>query len=149
MKASIRSFGIALFIAGAAMSLIDMKDDSSKKEATTVSAKSDKQAHDKLEKQIKQLEKDNASLTAQLKKQPKQPPADQPEVINYTLEVKAGMGTSEVSKALETAKIIKDSDEFEALLINDGLSSKIQLGKNKLKSSMTSEEIIKLITSRK
>lgn len=146
MKAIMRSFGIALFIAGAAMSVIqtnEVEPKESIKEAFVTAAELAK-----VQQQLQVQQQANDKLTAQLKKQ-SQKKANQPKIIQYTLNVKSGMGTSEVSTALQQAKMIEDANDFEELLINEGLSSKIQLGKSKLDSTMSQKEIVAVITARK
>ncbi|GEK33927.1 hypothetical protein [Kurthia sibirica] len=146
MKAIMRSFGIALFIAGAAMSVIQMNEVEPKEPIKEAFVTADELA--KVQQQLQVQQQVNDKLTAQLKKQ-SQKKANQPKIVQYTLNVKSGMGTSEVSTALQQAKMIEDANDFEELLINEGLSSKIQLGKSKLDSTMSQKEIVAVITARK
>lgn len=143
IKNIIRTIGIAIFIAGATLSLANMKVESTKINNISTS-QSD---------QINKLKADNQLLkdeiaTLQQKAQKAELPKNKGP-IQYTLEIKAGMGTSEVSKQLAAKKIIKNADEFEAYIINEGKSSSLQLGKSELNDEMSNEEILNAITKRK
>lgn len=143
IKNIIRTIGIAIFIAGATLSLANMKGESTKINQSTVSQT----------EQIKKLKADNNLLKDDIAAlQQKASIAETPKnkgPIRYTLEVKSGMGTSEVSKLLAKERIIKDANVFEAYIINEGKSSALQLGKSELTDSMSQEEILNTIIKRK
>lgn len=152
MKLALRSFGIGLFVAGASLSLFQMQDE--KKLTIPVKAtetipkdsivmkKNEVQA---LEEQINELQQKNEDLQRIVKKNEN----TKHSLKTYTLNVQAGMGTHEVSKALKTAGMIADADKFEAYIINEGKSSSIQLGKTPLNEDMSQADILKAITKRK
>jgi len=143
IKNIIRTIGIAIFIAGATLSLANMKVESTKINKSTASQS---ELITKLKADNKLLKDEIAAL------QQKASTAETPKnkgPIRYTLEIKAGMGTSEVSKLLAKEKIIKDADAFESYIINEGKSSALQLGKSKLTDAMSEEEILNAIIKRK
>lgn len=152
MKTAIRAFGIGLFVAGASLSLVQMKDEANGQKTTkatetlpkdTVSIKETELRA--LKDSITKLEKENKDLLSNKAPEKKAPPA----VISYTVDVRAGMGTSEVSKTLHSAGVIKNANDFESFIVNAGKSSAIQLGKSEVSSDMTQEEILQILTKRK
>lgn len=143
IKNIIRTVGIAIFIVGATLSLANMKVESTKINNTSTSQS----------EQINKLKADNKILkdeiaTLQQKAQKAEIPKNKGP-IQYTLEIKAGMGTSEVSKILAKNKIIQNANEFESYIINEGKSSSLQLGKSELNEEMSNKEILNAITKGK
>ncbi|MEB7771339.1 hypothetical protein [Kurthia gibsonii] len=147
VKSVIRTIGISIFVAGATMSLTQMKQEADGKTTPAkdevVVKKSDIKQY---QQQITKLQEENAVLA---KKKDTTPSKAKKEVKTYTLDVRSGMGTSEVSEALEKAGMIKSASDFESYIINEGKASSIQLGKNKLNSEMSQKEILTAITTPK
>lgn len=151
MKSAIRAFGIGLFVAGASLSLLQMKSEADEQtipKATetapkgTVSIKTAELSA--LKNSITTLEKENKELKVSISSK-----KASPSVKDFTIDVRSGMGTVEVSKTLHNAGIVADADDFEAFIINAGKSSAIQLGKSTVRSDMTQEEILQILTKRK
>lgn len=147
VKSVIRTIGISIFVAGATMSLTQMKQEADGKTTPTkdevVVKKSDIKQY---QQQITKLQEENAVLA---KKKDATPSKTKKEVKTYTLDIRSGMGTSEVSEALEKGGMIKSASDFESYIINEGKASSIQLGKNKLNSEMSQKEILTAITTPK
>lgn len=81
-----------------------------------------------------------------LEKEPETPTI---KVFNYTLDIMPGTNTLAVAKELKENKIIEDEDAFHFYLASNDLSKRIQIGTYELNSSMSIEEIAKLITNTK
>ncbi|MBT2214465.1 hypothetical protein KK120_01295 [Virgibacillus dakarensis] len=64
----------------------------------------------------------------------------------YTLTIKSGMASSEISDALVENGIIDDAGKFSKFLKDKGYDTKVQLGKFKVSSSMNPKEIAEEIT---
>lgn len=79
----------------------------------------------------------------------KKPETPTIQVINYTLDIMPGTNTLAVAKELKENKIIEDEDAFHFYLASNDLSKRIQIGTYELNSSMSIEEIAKLITNTK
>lgn len=79
----------------------------------------------------------------------KEPETPTLQVFNYSLDIMPGMNTLAVAKELKENKIIEDEDAFHFYLASNDLSKRIQIGTYELNSSMTIEEIAKLITNSK
>lgn len=148
LKTAVQSIGIGLFLAGAILSINERLDDKPTVSKETAAPALDKGSIiikqselDTLHSKISTLEKENSKLNKQTKEQDIEK--------TYTIDVRSGMGTSEVSKLLKKEGIIKNSDDFEAYIINEGKSSSIQLGKSEVNSSMTNSELLKVLTKRK
>lgn len=64
----------------------------------------------------------------------------------YTLEIKPGMTSSDISKALQSAGIIKNAAEFNEYLQKRELAGHIQVGTYHVNKEMTFSELGKIIT---
>ncbi|MGY0692912.1 hypothetical protein ACW2QC_09015 [Virgibacillus sp. FSP13] len=64
----------------------------------------------------------------------------------YTITIKSGMASSEISNLLVENDIIDDADEFSQYLEKEGYAKKVQLGKFKVSSDMSNYEIAEEIT---
>lgn len=115
----------------------DSNDDNEKKEKDE-----DKEEKEKAEKKKKE-EKEKA---AKEKKEEKEKEKD--DIVEYTINIKEGMASQEVSSLLEENKVIKNAEEFSVFIQTNNYSDYIQPGKFKLKSDMSEEEIAKIITNR-
>ncbi|MBR7554374.1 endolytic transglycosylase MltG [Allobacillus sp. SKP8-2] len=62
------------------------------------------------------------------------------------MEIEQGMNSSDIADSLERNKIINDRKPFIDYLAEHDLSQTIQLGSYEIDSSMSIEEIAKLIT---
>ena len=70
----------------------------------------------------------------------------QEEVIKYSVTIKAGMTTSEVSDLLEQNAIISDSFEFDQYLIKNNYHTEVQLGTFEVQKGMTFQQLAEAIT---
>lgn len=70
----------------------------------------------------------------------------QEEVVKYTVTVKAGMTTSEISKMLEQNGIISDSFAFDQYLIKHDFHKKIQLGSFEVQKGMDFYQLAHILT---
>ncbi|WP_246945889.1 hypothetical protein [Bacillus pinisoli] len=105
---------------------------------------------------LKELETENQQLKKQLAQATTQKEAveeskekdenkSEPE-IKYIFEIKQGMTTPEISKKLEDLNIIKNSTDLSNYLKDKGWEGSIQIGTFELSSTMSVEEIAKIIT---
>lgn len=65
---------------------------------------------------------------------------------SYLLTIEPGMNSSDVSELLYQAQIIDNEKRFNQYLVENGLSTRIQIGEYELISDMTYEEIAAIIT---
>jgi len=157
-KSSIRAFGIALFLAGASFTFVDFITSDADIEAANINvpkgtvlikkteleainaeAAEAKEQLAKIQTDYSALKNNTVSVNSSAKKT----------VKSYTLVIKKGMGTSEVSLALEKAGIIKDAGDFELYVIKNDKASSLQIGTYDLNIKMTTAEIVKKITRSK
>jgi hypothetical protein len=73
-------------------------------------------------------------------------PEKNSEVIKYTLEIKQGMTSPDVSGKLEEVNIIDSATTLSDYLSKQGWEGTIQVGTFELASTMTVEEIARIIT---
>ncbi|WP_397539291.1 hypothetical protein [Rummeliibacillus pycnus] len=159
MKSSLRSFGIGIFFAGAILAINNHFDQntSASTKTTIKSTNSDQKGTVVIKKaELATLKAEAADAKAQLAKiqtdynnLKTDQTTKKDSVKTYTLMIKRGMGTAEVSKALKTGGIVKDDAEFERYIINKNEAKDIQIGDYKLTSDMTHAEILKIITKAK
>ncbi len=97
----------------------------------------------------------NQSQKASEPKPPEQketvPNPQSPEVEKktFTLTVKSGMDSIQIANLLENAGIVDSGKKFEQFLTEKDWTRSIQVGTYKLNSSMSYEEIGKIITKKK
>ncbi len=110
----------------------------------------EKEAKEKKEKEKEAKEKKKKEKEAKEKKanekKEKEEKKKKDDVQNYTLTIKNGMSSQDVSKLLYEKKIIKDANKFSAYLQKNDYSQKLKPGKFKLKSDMSEKEIAKAIS---
>lgn len=122
------------------------------KETTEVAAETEQKPEKEAEKETKEEtttkseEKDPSTNTSTDKKTEEDTNKKEESVKSYTLTIKAGMPSSEISNALEANGIIANSDEFIAFLEDKGYALRIQLGDFKLTSDMSHYEIAEALT---
>ncbi|WP_337980811.1 hypothetical protein [Lysinibacillus sp. JNUCC-52] len=166
MKSSIRAFGIALFLVGALLSVADRFDFNIG--LPTVASKNDKDVEE-LQQQLEQATKEIASLKAQSTKETvtestkeanttdghaESEPAESStpasdDTVKMTLQIYSGITPYIVAQKLEDGGIIPNSVEMELLLANAKYARSLQIGSYEVNSSMTLEDIAKLITRKK
>ena len=169
MKHYIRSFAIGLFTAGAVMLavyLIWEKDGSNAKNITRteMAAKLKDQGYRvvteaeyiALTVQKEEAAQNKEKTSAATKKDADREKPDQAESPvkqkeeeaerSFTIQISSGMATSEISETLQDNGIIKDAKKFDDYLEKNDYAKYIQLGKHKLSSGMSLEEIAKALT---
>lgn len=160
MKSTLRSFGIGIFLAGSIMTINNqfihqgmatssnnsLKSKDNTQKDTVIIKKSElaslKEEATNAKEQLAKIQTDYNSLKDDHTSQKKN-------VKSYTLVIKRGMGTTEVSKALKKGGIIQDDAKFELYMINKKKAKHIQIGDYKLTSNMKNAEILKVITNAK
>ncbi|QDP99257.1 hypothetical protein FOH38_01095 [Lysinibacillus fusiformis] len=161
-KSAIRAFGIALFLIGALLALADRFDINIGLPTVTSSTDKDVEA---LQKKLTNATKELASLKKQATQQAAKNTHDDhmPEETNevdtetdiptdeatMTLQIYSGITPYIVAQKLENGGIIPNSVEMELLLANAKYARSLQIGAYEVKSSMSLEEIAKLITGKK
>lgn len=162
-KSSIRAFGIALFLVGALLAIAVRFDFNI---GLPPKASTNTEHVEELQKKLEQANKEIALLKEQAKQAPKEnnqktdapetkaednhKPADTPtNATTMTLQIYSGITPYIVAQKLEDGRIIENSVEMELLLANPKYSRSLQIGSYDVNSSMSLEEIAKLITGKK
>jgi len=168
-KSAIRAFGIALFLVGALLSVAERFDLNI---GLPTVASSNNQKVEELQKKLTEATNELASLKAQSstdttteKAQEEKPAditADSEQVdsdsgsttdsnneVTMTLQIYSGITPYIVAQKLEDGGIIPNSVEMELLLANAKYARSLQIGSYEVNSSMTLEQIAKLITGKK
>lgn len=114
------------------------KEENTEEKAETKQEDKKEKAENKEKEEQKEEEKNNE------KKEDKQP-----ETSSYTLQIKPGMLTPEITELLEENKIIDDAAKFNRYLEEHEYSPKIQIGNFKLTSDMDYYQIAETITDYK
>jgi cell division protein YceG involved in septum cleavage len=68
------------------------------------------------------------------------------EVVKYSVTIKSGMTTSEISDLLEQNGIIEDSFDFDQFLIKGNYHQKVQLGTFTVQKGMTYNQLAEVLT---
>lgn len=162
-KSAIRAFGIALFLIGALLALAARFDLNI---GLPTKASTNSEHVEELQKKLEQANKEIALLKEQAKQAPKEnnQKTDAPEIkakdnhkkadtptnaTTMTLQIYSGITPYIVAQKLEDGGIIENSVEMELLLANPKYSRSLQIGSYDVNSSMSLEEIAKLITGKK
>ena len=157
-KSAIRAFGIAIFLVGALLALasrydvnigLPMKDSSNPQQVEELQMKLDKANKEiaSLKEQLKPVHttKENSSPDASEQSADK----TNTDETMMTLQIYSGITPYIVAQKLEDGGIITNSVEMELLLANAKYARSLQIGSYEVNSSMTLEEIAKLITGKK
>lgn len=145
MNASLRSFGIGLFVAGAALGIVQITSKDSPDTQLSKEASTARTAVDTLEKENAALKKDIATLEKKIKKQQATKKDTAP--ATYTLHIETGMGTTEITDTLQKDGIISDAREFEQYIVQKGEATKLQNGSFKLQKDMSYADILGALTN--
>lgn len=70
------------------------------------------------------------------------------EYVTAEITVVGGMGSQQVAQMLEDADIIESAADFDSYLNKNGYSTKIEIGKFKINSGMTYEEIATILCTK-
>ncbi|TQR39863.1 hypothetical protein C7Y47_02230 [Lysinibacillus sphaericus] len=164
MKMSaIRAFGIALFLVGALLALAARFDFNI---GLPTKASPNTENVEELQKKLDQANKEIALLKEQAKQASKETnqktdtpktttkenhkSADAPaKDTTMSLQIYSGITPYIVAQKLEDGGIIDNSVEMELLLANPKYARSLQIGSYEVNSSMSLEEIAKLITGKK
>lgn len=163
-SSSLRAFGIALFLVGALFTLAERFNiniglatgtASSDKEVVALQKKLDAankeiaslkvQIPDKTNDEPKPTDKEKNNNTSDVEEQTK----ESGDAKTMTLQIYSGITPYVVAQKLEEGDIIANSVEMELLLANPKYSRSLQIGSYEVNSSMSNEEIAKLITGKK
>lgn len=162
-KSAIRAFGIALFLVGAFLALAARFDLNI---GLPTKASTNTEHVEELQKKLEQANKEIALLKEQAKQAPKEntPKTDTPKTTTkdnhksadapakdttMSLQIYSGITPYIVAQKLEDGGIIENSVEMELLLANPKYARSLQIGSYEVNSSMSLEEIAKLITGKK
>ncbi|MBG9756700.1 hypothetical protein J2B92_15420 [Lysinibacillus sphaericus] len=156
---SIRSFGLAIFLVGALLALasrfdvnigLPEKDSSNQQQVEELQNKLH-QANQEiatLKKQVKQVHTTEETTTA-VSSEPSVKEDTNGDGTTMTLQIYSGITPYIVAQKLEDGGIISNSVEMELLLANAKYARSLQIGSYEVNSSMSLEEIAKLITGKK
>ncbi|MBG9454069.1 hypothetical protein ABE61_08295 [Lysinibacillus sphaericus] len=160
-NSAIRAFGIALFLVGALLALAVRFDLNI---GLPTKASNNTENVEKLQKKLDQANKEIALLKEQVKQSPKENTqnTEAPKTttkdkhesasqgnVTMTLQIYGGMEPYTVAQKLEDGGVIENSVEMELLLANPKYARSLQIGAYDVNSSMSLEEIAKLITGKK
>ena len=158
MKSSLRAFGIGLFVAGAALGIVNATTKEQPTQQTMSKQTTDKDAAGAgqlkaLQQQNNALEQENEALEQRinkLKKKLKQQQTTEAKPTTqsaptYALHIASGMGTTEITDTLKKAGIISNAREFEQYIIDEGQATKLQNGSFFLNKNMSYEEILRVL----
>ncbi|KPN96123.1 hypothetical protein [Lysinibacillus sp. ZYM-1] len=157
-KSTIRAFGLAIFVVGALLALasrfdvnigLPAKSSSNPQYVEELQNKLNKADQEiaALKKQVKQVHTTEETSTTDSSEQPaKETSADG---TTMTLQIYSGITPYIVAQKLEDGGIIPNSVEMELLLANARYARSLQIGAYEVNSSMSLEEIAKLITGKK
>ncbi|KGA81123.1 MULTISPECIES: hypothetical protein [Lysinibacillus] len=155
-KSSIRSFGVAIFLVGAILALasrfdvnigLPEKDSSNQQQVEELQNKLN-QANQEiaaLKKQVHTTEETTATNSSE----PSVKEDTNADDTTMTLQIYSGITPYIVAQKLEDGGIISNSVEMELLLANAKYARSLQIGSYEVNSSMSLEEIAKLITGKK
>lgn len=150
-KSAIRALGIGLFLAGA---VFQIQESSFEKEITSTST-TDREKYEKSQEELKILKQQLANLQLDIKNAQEQKSPKETEDTTETtstetksfLVILPGMTVEKISSTLFRAQIIETEKELQDYIVANNLSGLIQIGEYDLDSSMSIEEIAKIITN--
>ncbi|MEA0554890.1 hypothetical protein U1P98_09905 [Lysinibacillus irui] len=157
-KSAIRAFGIAIFLVGALLALagrydvnmgLPMKDSPNLQQVEELQMKLDKANKEiaSLKEQLKPVHKTEETSSPDASEQSADKTNTDEKMM--TLQIYSGITPYIVAQKLEDGGIITNSVEMELLLANAKYARSLQIGSYEVNSSMTLEEIAKLITGKK
>lgn len=163
-RSSIRAFGIACFLIGATMLIVDKfgneESDTANQFKYEQKISQLEQQLEKANEQITNLEQtkipDNTNKGASTSDQVEQTETetdpqqtDTDDQVKATLHIYSGLTAYDIGKKLEDLGIVKNGLEMELYLAKPEYAKTIQIGQFELNSSMTIEEIANIITAKK
>lgn len=97
---------------------------------------------------LKQLEQQSVVVKEETKKEEEktEQPKDEDTSFSYTLEVKSGMSSTDISNKLAEVKVINNADDLEKYLQEKDWARKIQIGTFEVNNKMAIDEIARIIT---
>lgn len=98
---------------------------------------------------LKQLEKQSIVVKEETKKEEEEKteqPKNENTSFSYTLEVKSGMSSTDISNKLAEVKVINNTDDLEKYLQEKDWARKIQIGTFEVNNKMSIDEIARIIT---
>lgn len=162
IKNSIRTLGIALFLAGGIVYIVQNASPEAKMENGSEKAREMQQIKEELAATKEELAKLQAATSASGFPVSQEKTSDKPEtksdaqngttsttVTKTLLIIQQGMNSSQVAKTLELSGIIQDAKVFEQYLADHKMTGKIQIGEYEVDSSMSIETLAKIVTRSK
>lgn len=153
-----RAFGIACFLIGALLYVVDRYD---LPITIATSDQTDQKEAEKLKNQLEDANKlieelqskledknENEKETTEVETSTEETKEDD-EVVKGTLYIYSGLSIQDVAKKLKEMGIVKNSVEMELFLAQPEYSRSLQIGQYELDSSMSIEEIANIITGKK
>lgn len=158
MKKLLRGMGIGLFLAGAALTVMDFMDLPLSEETNTANEEEIAALQQQLAEANKEIASLKASLTATTQKEEEktaqqsssaeQESTEEEAAVTGTIYIYEGVSLYDIGKQAEDAGIIKNSRELELFLSKPEYSRSIQKGQFELNSHMTIEEMAKTLTGK-
>ena len=101
------------------------------------------------EKERTKMEEETSSLEKDKENFPTRPLTTEAskEKLVIQIEIKPGMSSEDVAKLLLRENIIKDQEEFNEYIVANGYAGKIKIGKFRISTEDSYEDIIQIITN--
>ncbi|GAQ19798.1 YceG-like family protein [Oceanobacillus picturae] len=115
------------------------KEENSEQESSNKEEGASKDQEDETTEKAKEENSDENDSEKAEKKEEK-------EKTSYTLKIKEGMASSDISSVLENNDIIDDAGEFNEYLIDNDYHLKVQIGEYELTTGMSHYEVAEAIT---
>ena len=143
-KMALRYLGIGIFLSGTFLTIYNAISHD-----TPASEKDLETAYKASQEELQAVKQQLADLQLNIDKAnnegSEQTVATQP-VRTTILMIETGMTPSEVSTHLENTQIIDNKNDLENYLIENNLTSRVQVGKYELSSEMSIQQIVDIIT---
>ena len=143
---AIRYLGIGIFLSGTVLTIsnaISTETPESEKDLET--------AYKASQEELQEVKQQLADLQLNIDKannESSQQTVATQQVRTTILTIETGMTPSEVSAHLENTQIIDNKNDLEDYLIENKLTSRVQVGKYELSSEMSIQQIVDIITKR-
>ena len=117
-------------------------------EEPDVTPESTESSDSKTSKEQATVQGKKKSQTAEPAKQAKQTQVQKSNASNelVVVQIKPGMWSDEIAKTFYDLQLVKDAEEFDSFLCDNGYASMIRVGSYKVPKGSTYEEIAKIIT---
>lgn len=143
-KQTIRSFGLGLLTAAAALWLFLQMEPVEQAELSTDEMIERLEADQYVVQKAEEAPPEAAETSPETPAEPSETAA--PEADTVSISVTAGMTSNDVSTQLKTAGLIPDAAAFNQFLTENGYSAKLQVGSFELKKGMSAQNIADVLT---